>query len=233
RGLGVKNVCAQGAIADATVFDPYEAQLAELAARAPTWTGIGLVGKLLSVQGDDGALVARIKRAAAGVVAAGLVDGLVASARLFRSSRVLSSSTATSAEKTAAQEVVTQSQETIQNVADATHTAEGDHVSVRQTPDGQYTLDANTAPHGDVREFVNEASPTFPNRGEAEAQATVINDGLTNAKQAATGITEDQLAAHRQFADELFAAQSPDEIAARATDANFNLSYYSSQPEVM
>ena len=122
RGLGVKNVYAQGAIADATVFDPYEAQLAELAARAPTWTGIGLVGKLLSVQGDDGALVARIKRAAAGVVAAGLVDGLVASARLFRSSRVLSSSTATSAEKTAAQEVVTQSQETIQNVADATHT---------------------------------------------------------------------------------------------------------------
>jgi hypothetical protein len=324
RGLGVKNVYAQGAISDATVFDPYEPQLAELAAKAPNWTGIGLVGKLLTVTGDDGALVARIKRAAAGAVAAVLVDGLIASARLIRSSRIMGSSTASAAEKTAAQEVATQSQETIQKVADATHTAEGDHVSVRQTPDGQFTMEAQpsspvtlgvgqneaqriaefnaisneardlsvkvtrtpdemarlnqltalkqqysdllpepvngggraagltadqleaadaremakldarakAAPQA-AQEFVNAASPTFPNRGEAEAQAAVINDGLDNAQRAATGITKEQLAAHRQFADELFSAQSPDEVAARATDANFNLSYYSSQPEVM
>lgn len=154
RGAGIKNIYAAGAAVDATMFDPYQGQLAELAAKAPKWTGVGLVGSLLSVQNDhldangqlvhgDGALVARIKRSAAGAVAAGLVDGLVAGARWLRGTRVLADPAATAAQKSVAQAVVTDANKTLDQVADGSHVADGEHVIVQSTPDGGAKLAVN------------------------------------------------------------------------------------------
>lgn len=322
RGLGVKGIYKQGALADAIVFDPYEAQLAELAAKAPKWTGLDKLGDLLSVKGDDSALVARLKRSAAGAISGAVLDGLFAGVRWLRGRRVLVNAASTPAEKAVAEETVKQAEETLQKVADATHTAEGDHVSVRPTPDGHYTLDvhpqssvtlgvgkneaqrikefdaianeardlsvkANRTPEETARlkeltaqkqsytdllppspngggkqarstdvnvtaedilakerakalkdpklahEFLNSDGVKFRNRGEAEAQAAIINDGLNARIHASEGITKAELDQHRQFAKDMLGAQTPAEIAARADNANFNLSYYSSQPEVM
>lgn len=326
RGVGVTSMYGQAAIADATVFDPYEAQLAELAAKAPSWTGLDKLGDLLSVKGDDSALVARLKRSAAGAISGAVLDGLFAGVRWLRGSRTLASSTATAAEKTAAAETVKQAEETLQKVSDAAHTAEGDHVVVRPTEDGHYTLQAdpkspvvlgvgkneaaritefdaianeardlsvkaNRTPEETARlheltaqkanyadllppahngggkqvtltaaqmeaadakqlakldarrqalkdpklaqEFVNSEGVKFKNRGEAEAQAAVMNDGLNARLRAAEGLTSAELNQHRQFAKDLLGSQTPEEIATRAENANFNLSYYASQPEVM
>ena len=153
RSVGIKNVFAQGAASDFAFMDPYKAQLAELAAKAPNWTGIGLLGKLGSVQNDhldkdgnlvrgDGALVARIKRMAAGTVAAGLVEGLIGAARFFRSTSVLASSSATPAEKAAAQQVAQESATAVQNAAEGP--TAGQPVTVEPTPDGRFGLKVNT-----------------------------------------------------------------------------------------
>lgn len=135
----------RGAVADATTFDPYQAQLAELLAKTPV-PGIRQVGQLLSVTGDDSELVARIKRSVGGALASAVVDGLVASARWIRSGRILASSTATQAQKAAAQPVAADAQATLQNVANVEHTGVGDQVVVRQTPEGYQLQTAPNSP---------------------------------------------------------------------------------------
>jgi hypothetical protein len=149
---------ASGALADAVGFDPYEAQLAELAARAPNWTGVGLLGKLLTVQGDDNFVVARLKRSAAGVVSNAILDGLISTARILRGGKVLANPASTASERTAARETVAQATETLQNVTDATHKAPNDVVTAQPTPDGQYTTTL------DRRSNANMEAPAFQRR---------------------------------------------------------------------
>lgn len=179
RGAGLKNIYTAGAVVDATMFDPYQAQLAEIASKAPNWTGIGLLGKVLSVQDDhldengqlvhgDGALVARIKRSAGGAVGAAVVDGLIAAARFLRGSRVLADPAATAAQKAAAQQVTTEANQTLQNVADGTHAAPGEHVTVQPTPDGGATLG------------VHPESPALLGLGQNEAARIRKFDAISN-----------------------------------------------------
>lgn len=149
---------ASGALADAVGFDPYEAQLAELAARAPNWTGVGLLGKLLTVQGDDNALVARIKRSAAGVVSNAILDGLISSARLLRSGKVLADPASTTAQRTAARQTVQEATDQLQSLKDGTHTSPNDVVVADRTPDGTYTTRLER------RSNANMETPTFQRR---------------------------------------------------------------------
>lgn len=139
--LGVVGAAARGAIVDFGAFDPYEAQLAELAARANV-AGIREVGQLLSVTENDGPIAARLKRAAGGLIPGVALDALVASARLFRSKHILSSSTASAAERQGAAHIMAESQRTLDAIAEGTHVS-NDPVVVRPTADGQFVLALN------------------------------------------------------------------------------------------
>lgn len=183
QGAGVTNTLASAALADASGFDPYEAQLAELVAKAPV-PGLKQLGQLLSVQGDDGPLVARIKRASAGLIAAGVVDGSIAGVRKIRATRTLASATATPVEKEAAAATIGESNKTLQGVVDRTHAAEGEHVIPKQTEEG-WTL--ATVPESPVHvpEKVKSAAVKFEgqtyfgiNHAEAIEQSgkELIND---------------------------------------------------------
>jgi hypothetical protein len=179
KGFGalgkVGSALTKGAIVDATVFDPYEAQLAELAAKAPVPI-VKQLGEVLSVKGDDGQVVARLKRAVAGTIPAAAIEGLVAVARSLRSAKVFASGDATAAEKTAAHETFTTAQQTVQDVADGTHVPEEAHVTVKPTDEGFVIEHAQ----GDAMDGVKgSASPVYQDQGEAQMQATTINMGLT------------------------------------------------------
>jgi len=397
-------IIVRAALSDAIAFNPYEAQLAELAARAPNWTGIGLLGKLLSVEGDDNALVARIKRSAAGAISGALIDGLIAGVRFIRWSRALSKTGMTSEARAAGEAAMREARETLERVSEGLHASEGQHVVVKPTPNGQFTLGVNpkspivggvsttqASRHAEfdalgteardlslipqaertpeqvarlfevgelkkqfsdlleppartaeevaraaeipeslprdiiererrrvqqpvdvdrrapslltdvdpnnlnvahaakerarfevtadqliemsqnkgigveqaaenlrrfsyrvpneivaqakrqtirqerqiAEEFLDNSGVQSTSRGELETQAAVMNDALDARIQASSSVSSAELAQHQQFAKELFAAQTPAEIAARAETANFNLSYYATQPEVM
>lgn len=325
-GAGGPGIIVRGALSDAIAFNPYEAQLAELVARAPNWTGVGLLGKLLSVKGDDGALVARIKRSAAGAISGAVLDGLISSVRWIRANRVLALESGLSAEARAAQqEVVDQSRRVMERFTEGQHVAEGQHVTVNPTGDGHFALGVNPkspivaglgraearrlaefdalgneardlslipaaqrtpeqtarlaevgklkqqytdlltepangggrpvegapartitpdeimARHREVattdskvaQNFLNESGVKSTSRAELETQAAVMNDALDARIRTNGGVSSAELAQHQQFAKDLFAVNTPEEIAARAETANFNLSYYASQPEVM
>jgi hypothetical protein len=115
----------KGAIVDGTMFDPYEAQLAELAARSPV-PGLREIGKVLSVD-DDAPAVARLKRAVAGAVPGVMLDGLVAGARLVKAGRAGNVA-----------EVAKQSK-VLEDIENGTHSPNGKHVTVKQVGEN-YTL---------------------------------------------------------------------------------------------
>lgn len=93
RGMGTGRaaIYGRGAAADMFAFDPYEASIAELAAGAPKWTGLHLLGELLSVDGDDSELVARIKRGTEGVLIGAGIDKLIAVTRSVRAGKAAAS----------------------------------------------------------------------------------------------------------------------------------------------
>lgn len=176
-GSGLVKGLVKGAIVDATMFDPYEAQLAELAARTKV-PGLSHLGKLLSVEDDDSAEVSRLKRAAAGAIPGSILDGLVAMARGVRASKVLKGG-ATGTAKTAAEETVAESQKVLSEVAEGTHVPEGSHVKIVDQEDGTVAV----LP----REAEEEWSPlVFGDRAEALQQASsmdaAIQDGLDAGK---------------------------------------------------
>jgi hypothetical protein len=257
RGMGVTNVIAQGAVVDAGFFDPYEAALSELAARAPNWTGIGIVGKLLTVKGDDSAMVARLKRATEGVVTGKIVDGLVAAARWIRHGKEAAAKAGTAAEVLDATAKADEAGKVLENVANDSHVS-GDAVNVKANDNGTFTLQSDIIDRGAptpaqmaAREeaAVKNGGPTGPGmgrpaaeydqapvfaaRGEAEAQAAVLNDATKAHQAAGTPFTAEQSAEHFAFAKQLATSANPDDIARLATGTHFNLSYASSPKEVL
>lgn len=125
----------RGAVSDMTAFDPYEAQLAELAARSPV-PGLKQLGQVLSVGQDDGPVVARLKRAAAGVVTAATMEGLIGTARIVKAKKVIADEGATAAQKAAAQETIATESKVVQDVADGVHKSPDDPFVVEKSPDG-------------------------------------------------------------------------------------------------
>lgn len=134
---------ARGAFVDFAAFDPYEAQLAELAASSRI-AGIRELGDLLSVTEDDGPVAARLKRTVGGIIPGVAVDGLVATARFVRHLRVFRDPAATAAEKAAAQTALEEQARVLQDISDGTHTP-ADPVVVKPTADGRWTLEVNEA----------------------------------------------------------------------------------------
>src|SRR6185437_5836981 len=86
--------------------------------------------------------------------------------RAFRSTQILSSTTATTAEKTAAQTTLDASTKTLQDIGDGTHVPEGAHVTPVQDADGTYTLQPV------------EGSPAWANADRAVPEATNLVKGM-------------------------------------------------------
>lgn len=181
---------ARAGLTDATMMNPYEAGLAELAARAPNAI-VKQVGDLLSVKGDDGPVVARLKRAGASVISSAALESVVAAARAVRSMKLLSSPAATAAEKETAQATLDESTKTLQSIGDGTHVSEDDHVVVMANRDGTFSLvpkkpnnkidlSLPLTDEGDAefRKQVDSKTPIFADRAEAETQAASINGAL-------------------------------------------------------
>lgn len=160
----------RGAIVDLTAFDPYEAQLAELAANTNI-PGAREVGELLSVTEDDGAVVARLKRAAAGIVPGVAVDAIAAVARVARARRVIDSPAATEAEKAAANSVIEQNGKVLSDIDEGVHqTAEP--AFVKQTGNGDYRVHVSEAAEKDSEAALAHLSP------EARARMLWGNDAF-------------------------------------------------------
>lgn len=138
---GIVGAVAKGAIVDAAVIDPYQANLAELAGSTKI-PGISDLGKIASVTEDDGPLVARFKRAAVGTVAGAAAEGLIAGARMIRGLRVLSDAGASSEARTSAAQLVADQNQILKNIDSGTHVPD-QPVVVRPNQDGTYSLDVN------------------------------------------------------------------------------------------
>lgn len=129
-GKAVSGIAA-GAIADATAFDPYEAQIAELMAKAPKdffgGPAIAALGELLTVKGDDGALKARIKRAVPGAALGLFFEGLIATTRTVRSVRILADARASVEEKDAAVAAIAEAEQAFEDLASIARSPEALH----------------------------------------------------------------------------------------------------------
>lgn len=147
RGVeGVSAAAARGAVADFSVFDPYEASLSEMMAKAPV-RGISDLGKILEVDPEnDGPIVARLKRVHEGILAGAVLDGLVATARIVRSGRTLKSPTATPEAKEVAAQVIEREEAVLEAVGAGTHTPEGDALVVRPNEDGTFRIEETAPP---------------------------------------------------------------------------------------
>lgn len=119
----------KGAVVDFAAYDPYKEQLAEL---------VGV--DMLSVQEDDGPIVARFKRSVGGILPGVAIDGLVATARFLRASAVLSNASSTPAARTAAEEAVVSNGKILNDIEIGTHTP-AEPVVVRPTPNGKYAIE--------------------------------------------------------------------------------------------
>ncbi|HKS07371.1 MAG TPA: hypothetical protein VJR92_13780 [Gemmatimonadaceae bacterium] len=190
-GQRVAATLARGAAVDAAVFDPYEAQLAELAAKAPVPL-VRELGEKLSVTEDDTPLVARTKRAAAGMIPAVAIDALVAGVRAVKAGKVLRSPTVTKAEQAVAEKALDESVSTLDAIDAQTHVPEGAHFIARNNPDGTSTIipvsaEAKAATKG-------EAAPTFQSLAEAQQQTAAMDLGidarLTAGKADETVVTQ-------------------------------------------
>lgn len=225
----IANAATRGAVVDAASFDPDEAQLAELAARAPEGYGIRELGEALSVNGTDSELVKRVKRGAAGVIPGVALDGLIAGAQRVWARKVSTSATATPAEKLAAETISEEAGKTLAAIADGTHVTDGAHVVVKDNGDGTFGMRAID----DAAEEVAEDAPKFSDRAEAEAQAETINAGMNERLEAARqagGLTTDQAEQLRTAFRSLLS-----DPTSKALDegTHFNFSYYSEPDEVL
>jgi tetratricopeptide (TPR) repeat protein len=139
RAGGLRNIIGLGAATDAAAFNPYEASLSELAAKAPV-SIVNDVGRLLSVEEDDGAIVSRMKRATEGLVAGGVMDAIVWGARKLRAGKKLVDPKATPEEIARAQATVAQADEILEDIVAGKHVPEGAHVAATQEVDGAWTV---------------------------------------------------------------------------------------------
>lgn len=173
-GKGVVAGLAKGAVTDFSAFDPYEAQLAELAARSGV-PGLKQLGDALSVNGDDSAALARFKRAAAGAIPGVVIEGLVAGARGFNALGKLKAGAA-GAEKKAAEETLAESQKTVAAIADGSHVSDDAHVRVVPKEDGWDIEHTNGT---DPLEGVQGSNRlTFDDEAEALQQAESMNHSI-------------------------------------------------------
>lgn len=159
----------RGAIVDFAMFDPEQAQLAELAASSNI-PGVKWLGEVLSVDGDDGVYVSRFKRVAGGLIPGVALDGLVASARLFRSAKVLGDVKAAPAAKAAAKTVAQDAIKVLSDIEAGTHQPEG-AVVARQMPDGRYEVVTKET-----------AAAGFPKEGDVPAVSRETADAAMNGE---------------------------------------------------
>ncbi len=164
---------ARGAVSDATAFDPYEAQLAELIARAPV-PGLSDLFEGLSVQGDDSAAIARIKRSAAGAIFGTTIDGLMHGARILYARKGLASGKLTGAAKTQAETKIAESEKVLEAIEQGTSTPAAP-ITIRATSsmDDAWTLVTTKDSALDGVEV-----PIFTSKAEAQAQANSMNMAL-------------------------------------------------------
>jgi len=210
---GVAGGLARGVIVDGTMFNPYEAQLAELWAKAPPILGKA-VGQFLSVKGDDGVAVARLKRAAAGVIPAATIEGLVAASRLVRSGKALAAGTGDAAD-------VAKAAKTVQNVADGTHVADNAHVAVDPQTNTLVKPDGTPLPD----------SPTFESPVEARQQVESMNAALT-ARATAGQVNPAALAETTDALKATLSDPTPANVAA-STDASLDLSHQTTPDDAL
>lgn len=210
--IGAKEVIsglARGAAVDASVFDPYEAQLAELAAKAPVPV-LKQVGELLSVGEDDGAVVARLKRSVAGLVPAATLEGLIAGTRALRAAKTIVSASATDTEKAAAHAALEEQSAVMQGLQDGSHIPEGTQVVVKPTESGNFTLE-KAGEQAPIEGVHGNAPLEFHDQSEALMQAESMNRGLE--ARATVGQVD------QQSSDALVSAlENPESIRTLASD---------------
>lgn len=190
KELGAAGVVLRAGLTDGTLFKPYEAGLAELAARAPVPI-VKQLGELLSVKGDDGPIVARLKRAGASVISMTALESVVAGVRAIRASKALADPAASAAEKATAQETVAASSKTLESASDGTLVPEGAHVVPVENADGTYSIkqvEGSPLPKVDDVE-----SPKFADKAEAETQAASANGAIEEHLNAGKPIPEEVL----------------------------------------
>ena len=177
RAGGLGNVAA-GAVADATAFEPYEAQLAEMAARTNI-PGLSSLGELMSVDADDAALTARLKRSAAGTALGMTLDGLIAGARIIRYQKQLRSHSLTAVEKRQLETDVLREEARIDQISRGEDPASTLMVDVE--PDGRATI---------VESTTGSRGPTFENAAEATAQLTSMTRSVSGVFTPRMGVPE-------------------------------------------
>ena len=174
---GYLTALARGAALDAAAFDPYEAQLAELAARSNI-PGLDALGEILSVQGDDAPIVARLKRSAAGAALGVSLDGLVAAARFLKAKR-------------AGNVKAMQEQEAIIEAVQNGTSREAAPIVIRPVSSKEDAWELVLKRDSALDTADDIPSPVFPSRAEAQTQANSMNAALrepiTGADVAAVG----------------------------------------------
>jgi len=219
---------ARGAVVDATMFDPAQAQLAELAARAPIPIAKQL-GELLSVKGDDGAVVSRLKRAAAGIVPAATIEGIVAASRVVRAGRAITGGTSAVAEHvgesvktldkdkafSSLYDVLQKNAQTVNDVANGEHVVKGQPFGTAATADGYAIVPKEDA--GALTIEKTPDSPIFADHVEASQQAESINSAL-NARQTAGQLDDAQVTKTTGALDTFLQSRDPQALNTLADD---------------
>lgn len=225
-GSGVTASAIRGAVVDFAMFDPEQEQLAELLGRAPV-PAVAALGDLLTPDADDNAIIARAKRAAAGVLPGIVVDGAIAGLKRIRSARRIAAGDANGA--TAAE--LAEAEETLSRIADGTFTPEGADFAARRAEDGTWRVE----PVGDLDALDRTALPRYGDRGEAEATAHTLNNAAAEYRKAGQPITDAEQASAKDFL-RLIATADPKDVQA-AVEAKgigtFDTSTHSTPDAVM
>lgn len=232
----------RGAIVDAVAFDPNDAGLAELVARAPN-EAVRSLGQAFSVNADDAELEKRLKRAAAGVVPGVALDALVAGIKYTWAKAVLRGSD--TARHPMAQKAQQEAAETLAKIASGEHVPEGAHVRVIQNRDGTFGIVPNNPEFrvempeegvDRVQSALDHEGPRFLDRAEAEAQASTINLSMKerlDAARAAGGLTSEQAEELRKTFRAMLSATDEGTLRALTEGTHFNFSYISEPKEVL
>lgn len=246
---------ARGAIVDFAAFDPRQEDLAELLARAPEGTPVNDLGKLLTPTADDSELEARAKRAAAGTISGLTLDAIFAGAKRVRAFKRATAPGASAATKEAAAKEIKQAEKVLDAIAEGTHVPEGAHAVAVKTEDG--TWEVRAVDEASLRQELGDDAvkslepapdlgtdgivkgpelPTFADRGEAEAHASVINNAiderLTAIRQKG-GLTSEQAGQVRGWIKKLIEAPDEKELAGLVDGTHFNFSYYTEPDRVL
>lgn len=183
HGSALKNASA-GAVVDAFGFDPHEAGISELAAKyGESIPGIGKavkwVGELGSVDEDDSATKARLKRVIEGGVFGTILsktfDAAIWGTRRFRAAKVIADPAASVAEQAKALEVVTKADKVLDAIEDGTYTPAGAKVAAKPNGDGTWRVEAVA----DEAQFPKESEDILgvPSQGEPGITTHDIGDG--------------------------------------------------------